>query len=511
MQFNNFLWNNYSTSSSGKETIDFFMNYSRIFSDKSCQNKYATIVNSIRLENENEQFDTEYFNALEDFVVATKEVLNKNKKAGIVTDHGNALDIYNLLSELKYINDDGSSTNEDVFRCDDIALLSEILFIIHPDYFIPYYFNGLYHYLVKICNSFNIFIPDVPKKNNKRARLYHYFEICTSLNLFRHKFGLNKYELPAFLYGFAKNTVEKFEIPDNLPAPRRAYFIGGGKKDKSVDASCDFDYLDNAKNDDLFRWNGNPDTQPGDIIIMYCLSPRSHIHSIWRAVTPGYLDPFFHFYSYIYIGKPQHISPISIKEIKDDKILSTMSIVKANMQGINGRLVEEKYYNRIIHLISRKQIISGIPKLEGSNIMPMELANESDVEEKLLEPLLIKLGYTKSDWKRQLVLRMGRGEKIYPDYVIYPTEERNNESGYWVWEAKYSIRNNRQLSEDFGQVKSYALRLQCKGFGLASKEGIWLCTDSFELSKINFWTWKQTGEADSFNEIYSVAGNKTKF
>lgn len=58
------------------------------------------------------------------------------------------------------------------------------------------------------------------------------------------------------------------------------------------------------------------------------------------------------------------------------------------------------------------------------------LKNEKDVEKNLLEPLLIKIGYKKDDWIRQMKIRMGRGHRIYPDYAIFPHEERNNKSYY---------------------------------------------------------------------------------
>lgn len=179
------------------------------------------------------------------------------------------------------------------------------------------------------------------------------------------------------------------------------------------------------------------------------------------------------------------------------------------MQGINGRNIPKKYYDHLLALLEKKgQDISLLPKLENDNIELLELTNERDVEVHLLEPLLIKIGYQENDWMRQMKLRMGRGDRVYPDYVIFPNDERNNESGYWIWEAKYTISSHRQLEEDFGQAKSYALRLRSKGLGLISKEGVWLSVPDYDIKKIKFWSWKQISEHAYINEIFDIAGNK---
>lgn len=318
-------------------------------------------------------------------------------------------------------------------------------------------------------------------------------------------------EFPAFLYGFAVEVVKKYEISDKLPEPKRAYFIGGGKNHGEFG---DFSYLDKADNSSIARWQGNPETQPGDILVMYCLQPRSYIHSIWKAVTPGFLNPFFHFYKSIYAGKPIVVEPLSIDEMKKDDILSEMPLIKANMQGINGRVIKKEYYDRILELMILKGMdTESLPHLPDVFIPGRVLKNEKDVENHMLEPLLKKLGYVQSDWKKQFKLRMGRGDRVYPDYVIFPNEERNNESGHWIWEAKFSITSSKQLKEDFGQAKSYALRLNCKGLGLISKEGIWVSeiSSKFDFAKVRYWSWKQVSEVDCFNDIFDVAGNKMRF
>ncbi len=110
----------------------------------------------------------------------------------------------------------------------------------------------------------------------------------------------------------------------------------------------------------------------------------------------------------------------------------------------------------------------------GFNNGSEDIFEEKDVEQKLLEPLLEKLGYTPKNWIRQMPLRMGRGIRYYPDYVINPKIKRGDEKADFIWEAKLSISNDKKLRKDFYQAKSYALRLKADGLGLIALEGIWI-------------------------------------
>ena len=46
------------------------------------------------------------------------------------------------------------------------------------------------------------------------------------------------------------------------------------------------------------------------------------------------------------------------------------------------------------------------------------LGNQRDVKVQLVDPLLRRAGLESGDWVRQLAVRMGRGERVYPDYAI---------------------------------------------------------------------------------------------
>lgn len=128
-----------------------------------------------------------------------------------------------------------------------------------------------------------------------------------------------------------------------------------------------------------------------------------------------------------------------------------------------------------------------------------------------LEPLLLELGFTETDWERQVKLRIGRSEKVIPDYLLHvcrnPQTKTINAS--WVWEAKLSISTNEQLGKDFGQVSSYAKLVNAEGIGLISREGVWISfrRDNYSLTKALYWPASQLSERDRLNELRARIGS----
>lgn len=513
MQFNQFIWGNFKETQRCKNLIEYFSGYTRKIKTDIDFDTFRDIFDNIQLSKIDWTMGAKELSEIfDDLSLACDELLQALRNDGINVDI-NSFEQFEELYEniIRFDDPTDKDDPERILHPAQVPFESERLYLLWPEYCFPYFFEAEYYRIEAIFKEFGMFIPPVPKKTDMYGRSRHYLELCKSAYDFRIKFGMDKYEFPAFLYGFAVEVVKKYEITDILPEPRKAYFVGGGKYQGE---DGDFSFLDNVNDSSISRWQGNPETQPGDIIIMYCLSPRSYVHSIWRAVTPGFLNPFFHFYKSIYAGKPIVVEPLTLNDMKKDDILSEMPLIKANMQGINGRIVEKVYYDRILELFKCKGIaVEKLPQLTNDFAADVVVKNEKHVEQHLLEPLLKKLGYNEVDWQKQFKLRMGRGDRVYPDYVIFPNEERNNESGYWIWEAKFSIASNKQLREDFGQAKSYALRLNCKGIGLISKEGIWLSESkaNFDIDKLAYWSWKQISEVDCFNDIFAIAGNKKTF
>jgi hypothetical protein len=387
-----------------------------------------------------------------------------------------------------------------------ITDISLVLYILHSDYYFPYFFVDHFFKLEAIFIEFGIPMPLVPSKVKHEKRLYYYFELCKSLFEFRNNNHLSPTELNVLLYFFSKNIIDNIDIrEEELPEPTKVYISGATKNDCT-------EIIEKANNTTRQLWAGNVSTLHGDIILIYGVTPFSKINSIWRAISRGFLDPFSYWFNLIWVGHMEKIPSISYQELVENEIWGKKSIVKSHMQGVSGIQCTVEEYNEIIKIIKSKRFnTNGLPEIKGPQLtIKGELNIERDIEINLLEPLLHKLGFTENNWVRQMPLRMGRGERIYPDYAIKANTKRGEETAEFIWEAKFKITNHKQLLEDFFQAKSYALRLNTNGLGLVAMEGIWLSykRDSFMFDKIIKYTWEEINNSDIFNKILLEIGNK---
>lgn len=272
-----------------------------------------------------------------------------------------------------------------------------------------------------------------------------------------------------------------------------------------ANARRDQAWLQTIAQNSVNYWQGNVDTKAGDIVLMYELAPYSHVSSIWRALTPGYDDPFRSYPGVIWVGRPVPIPPASLEELKADPVWSQKGLVRANMQGVSGRGCSREEYGALLGMLRQKSFdISRLPALpEMAGRLDTPLNCERDVEQYLLEPFLKQLGLMEKDWMRQMPLRMGRGIRYYPDYVIHPASGRGNERGAFICEAKFKIPSEKQLNDAFYQAKSYAMRLDCQGLLLASCEGMWLsfAKDRYDVKKLEFYDWEGLRDPDVFHTI----------
>jgi len=161
------------------------------------------------------------------------------------------------------------------------------------------------------------------------------------------------------------------------------------------------------------------------------------------------------------------------------------STVKAHFQGRSGSALSLEEYQSICGLIKQTDFDTALLPTAPSELTfgDLTLNNERDVETQLLEPLLLKLGFTPTDWVRQLPVRMGRGQRNYPDYVL-----------------------GCDLKE-----KSYALRLQAQSLTLADARGIWIFqqrSDGFVFDAFTFKVWKELTHPDILHEISLIFGKK---
>lgn len=395
----------------------------------------------------------------------------------------------------------GEETYEEIVI--NVPYMSLGLYLAHPNYFLPYLFSSRFFHFQKICEEFDIPIPPVPGKKKWNERVMYYLRLNESLQEFRRLQGLSPAEMCAFLYDFAPNALKEKET--ELPAPSKVWLVTGG-----AGGNGDFEFVDQSDETTNTHWQGNVDTRRGDIILMYCVSPRSYIHSIWRATTDGFIDPFFFYHSTVWVGHPIKTTEVSFKDMAAHPLLSEKGAIKAHLQGPSGKAFTVEEYEAVLEMMAKKgQDLSPLPSVVATTFIPEEeLINERDVELKLVEPLLKKLGYEPKDWVRQMSVSMGRGERNYPDYAFGAQTKKGDEKAEMVLEAKYNIKIRRELTDAYRQAKSYALRLQSKMIVLAAVEGVWIFDGSngFDFDRFIHKNWKELEHPDTLHQIRKAIG-----
>ena len=380
----------------------------------------------------------------------------------------------------------------------NIYLLSSGWYLAHPDFFLPYDFPRLFDLLEDIAGEFDFVLPPVPNRSDLKGRVRYYGLVNQTWQEFRRSNNFDSAEMIAFLYDFAPNF---FQDEAELPAPSKVWLLIGGAGKES-----DFETLDNAQADTRVHWQANLETRRGDVLIMYCKSPRSYVHSVWRAVTDGFADPFFYYQNLIWIGRPVKVPPVHFKEMQAHPVLKENRYMRANLQGASGKALTLEEYEAILELLAVKGFDgSELPRPEGLAQLPqLDIYVERDIEEKLVEPLLTRLGYKPDDWLRQMPLRMGRSERFYPDYAFFPVLARGEDKAKMVLEAKYRITGQRALRETYTQARSYAQRLQAHVIVLAALDGLWVFTKSggdFGFDNVQVCTWQDLEHPDKFHEL----------
>ena len=365
----------------------------------------------------------------------------------------------------------------------------------YPEYFVPYYFPFSFNVLQIIAEKFEIILPPIPLKKDYNERVYYYGDICRVLTEFRVENGLSPYELYAFLYDFAPKYIGgmKSYIIEDLPEARDACFIGASTTDPAYSEDPDT----------ITAWQCHEDTRPGDMIVMYLRTPVSAVTSVWRACSLGFIDPFCYYYRFTYINKPVKINPVTQRMIKNDPVLGDLSIVKKNMQGINGVELLPSAYNRLMDLAGAE-----VYRFLQEENPRADIKREKDVEDKLIKPLIKRLGYNEEEYIQQLNMEIGNhNHTLIPDFVLLPQQAPGHYSGFAIIEAKKTIPNEKFLSATKTQARSYAKLLNTRYSIIASQEKVWVTSSKDDYdADIFIATWQELNDPDTFFKLDKLIG-----
>lgn len=398
----------------------------------------------------------------------------------------------------KFANDIGSlrfiSDMEAKFCLRSIPLLSLNLFKAYPEYAFPYLFPQHFYMLQALCREFDIDLPNVPNGNISRFR--YYLDVCRAMYEFRISHDLSPSEMCAFVYGFALRDVRQM-LADCDKTPSRIFMVHASPADQEKVLSGEL------SSERVCVWQGRESMRMGDLVLMYERAPSSSFGSVWKAVSPGFDDPFDLYPGKVFLGEPVKFPHVSFAKLAGDSVWGIKPEVKAHMQGGSGRVCSVKEYEALKALIHKEDPSFDLGKLPTppteASFDLTELKVEHDVEVNLLEPLLVNLGFKKGDWVCQYSVRIGRDNSSRPDYVLGLKEFAGGRAtADLVFEAKHSIPNKKQREKDQGQVLAYAGILSSRIATLVSKEGIWIykSEDKFDFDKGEEYTWAELEKPD---------------
>lgn len=350
-----------------------------------------------------------------------------------------------------------------------IDALSMYLYF-YDSYFKPILLPRRFDLFQKSCDSLGIELLPIPHSNDYKEFLMYFYDICGVLNKFQRENGLTDAELCACIYDYGIRVWggDTGNMKADLPQPTNVWLTGAsGKGDFEF-----LDSLDKSRYAGTSIWACNERTRKGDLIIVYCTSPRSYLHSIWRADSTGIFNPFDYYHCRTTIRDGVKLPQITFSDLKNDPYFSKLPIVRKNLQGVNGVELSAKDYSELLRLVKEKGVnISDYPQLFVGAAMEFgEVKLEIDVEEHILIPFLKKLGYRENDWTRQLQLKAGRKEKAIPDFVFFPQGSTHFESAPFVIEAKLDMSSMIEQQKAFRQALSYARMLRAKLMGICDKE-----------------------------------------
>lgn len=487
MKFNSFNWNLYKESQKGSSLIERFATV--------CDgNGFAELVDTLCPD---AGINREAFGRVVDDIYFCKVSEIKND-----IDTGKSLTAREVWSEL--ISTGYMAESDIVIKPGDykemldlIPFLSINLYLSFPDSFVPYFFLTSFAKLASLLDFYDIPIPTMPAKNDYEGRCYYYMQINDTLLDFREKIGLSPEEFCAFLYDFAPSQTEEIEIPSTF---NRIWISGGLPIQKNPEVT--------------YYWGNNPSARKGDLMLLYELAPVSAITSIWRLTGDGYADPFFKWNASASVKHLDDFPNITLKELREDFYFSNHPLVRRKMQGVNGYSWSMNDYDNLLRLILAKGYdVSTLPKMEALEYKAHpNILLEKDVEEKLLIPLLDRLGLdSETDYIRQLPIHAGRGHRIFPDFAVYYSDKPDDEYAHILIEAKLDIKNEKDLDAAFYQAKSYANILNSSVIILCDKKFLYIYEKSiskWDKKRYMQVSWGELGELDKYSQVGKIFDRK---
>lgn len=362
-----------------------------------------------------------------------------------------------------------------------IEIATHIQHGLMPELAFPISASLRYDQLVSILTSLGINQNIDPSA----SQLEKVLDFNASLAAFASQAKLEPWQIWATIYDFGPKYLLSKENSYPSDPPPKIWITAAGSEN--------FDRVDKHTDDSKDVWSINPEARRGDIVMMYCLRPRSAIIAIYRCGSDAYEDPMWEPW-----GKNQWaelrdriaIPQITLQEMKKDRILKDWSLVRTQFKGMLRHRVSNVVWDRIKEIVMEKddeigkQLSEYSKSAKGIRTIHSAKSNITELafEEQILIPLLQDLGWQlDKSIKRQheMRIKVGSGfpQRAIADFVGFSdTLERQT---ILIVENKRQITTEKHLRDAVEQCESYAGKLRCSRFVIAAPQGIWVYNLAF--------------------------------
>ena len=279
-----------------------------------------------------------------------------------------------------------------------------------------------YQQLRWILDQFGIQYDD--SEDRKRFEIWR--SLSQEVNRFRQEHKLEPWQMWAIIYDLGPRLLPKPPAYPSDPPPR-VWVVA------TNDSQGEFQVIDAEGPEAVAGWAINKKARRGDLALMYCVSPRSALVSVYRVIEDAHRDPFGGWNGYRgQISEKIPVPWIKFSEMRADPVLNQWKLVKGNFQGLLHYEVPENVWRRLLEMIGeRDAAVHERLKLfrdAGKGVREIKVAEEQwtekEVEDRLVIPILQRLGWklgTTLLQQVQMLIKVGSGrpKQVLADFVGY--------------------------------------------------------------------------------------------
>lgn len=393
--------------------------------------------------------------------------------------------------------------------------LSFAFYSLRLDNFIPNLFIMQFAQMKRFAENNEIELPLVPNRSRYSDRCLYYLDLCSCLiDFFVDSDITDMAEISAYIFAYEFPEIkgelesEQRPMPNN---PEQVWLLVGNLRGDEKNMTRGF-------------WQGNALAHRGDLCLFYEKSPVKAMNAAWIVKEDGVIDPFFYYYSNIYIGDRIEFPAISFNEFINNEYFITSRVdengkelpgnyVKKHFQDCSGWSITATDYNEIQRMLSAKgfdvSLLPQLPKYEP--IKGVNIHHEIDVTKQLMAPLLNRMGYElNKDYFYEVEFRAGHSETGHgldkrPDICLHMTGSGLNKGAQVIIEMKLDMSSEKKRSEAFDQGLSYAKYGEARIFCLADQAGIYVFKRDKNRKFIkkfdNYYKWEDMVDNDKYNKL----------